>query len=34
VPKFDEVKPQILQQMQQGKLTEYQQSLREKAKIE
>jgi peptidyl-prolyl cis-trans isomerase C len=34
VPKFDEVKPQILQQMQQGKLAEYQQSLREKAKIE
>lgn len=34
VPKFDEVKPQILQQMQQGKLAEYQQNLREKAKIE
>jgi peptidyl-prolyl cis-trans isomerase C len=34
VPKFDEVKAQISQQMQQGKLAEYQQSLREKAKIE
>jgi peptidyl-prolyl cis-trans isomerase C len=34
VPKFDEVKAQIAQQLQQGKLAEYQQSLREKAKIE
>ena len=34
VPKFDDVKAQISQQMQQGKLAEYQQSLREKAKIE
>jgi peptidyl-prolyl cis-trans isomerase C len=34
VPKFDEVKAQIEQQMQQGKLAEYQQGLREKAKIE
>jgi peptidyl-prolyl cis-trans isomerase C len=34
VPKFDDVKAQILQQMQQGKLAEYQQNLREKAKIE
>jgi len=34
VPKFDEVKAQILQQMQQGKLSEYQQGLREKSKIE
>jgi peptidyl-prolyl cis-trans isomerase C len=34
VPKFDEVKAQIAQQMQQGKLAEYQQTLREKAKIE
>jgi len=34
VPKFDEVKAQISQQMQQGKLAEYQQALREKAKIE
>ncbi len=34
VPKFDEVKAQIAQQMQQGKLAEYQQTLRDKAKIE
>jgi len=34
VPKFDEVKAQIAQQLQQGKLAEYQQGLREKAKIE
>ena len=34
LPKFDDVKPQILQQLQQAKLGEYQQSLREKAKIE
>jgi peptidyl-prolyl cis-trans isomerase C len=34
VPKFDEVKARIAQQMQQGKLAEYQQGLREKAKIE
>ncbi|NBW53798.1 MAG: peptidylprolyl isomerase [Betaproteobacteria bacterium] len=34
VPKFEDVKAQIVQQMQQGKLAEYQQSLRDKAKIE
>ena len=34
VPKFDEVKAQIAQQLQQGKLDEYQPGLREKAKIE
>lgn len=34
VPKFDEVKGQILQQMQQAKLAEYQQNMRDKAKIE
>ena len=34
LPKFEDVKPQILQQLQQNKLGEYQQSLREKAKIE
>ena len=34
LPKFDEVKPQIVQQLQNNKLGDYQQSLREKAKIE
>ncbi len=34
LPKFEDVKPQILQQLQQNKLAEYQQTLREKAKIE
>jgi len=34
LPKMEEVKPQILQQLQSNKLAEYQQSLREKAKIE
>jgi len=34
LPPLAEVKPQILQQMQQQQLTEYQRNLREKAKIE
>ena len=34
VPKFDEVKPQIVQQLQQQKLSEFQQGLRSKAKVE
>jgi peptidyl-prolyl cis-trans isomerase C len=34
LPKFDEVKPQILQQLQQQKLAKFQQELREKAKVE
>ncbi|MFM7698143.1 MAG: peptidylprolyl isomerase [Limnohabitans sp.] len=34
LPKMEEVKPQILQQLQSNKLAEFQQSLREKAKIE
>ena len=34
LPKMEEVKPQIAQQMQQQKLTEFQKTLREKAKIE
>jgi peptidyl-prolyl cis-trans isomerase C len=34
VPKFDEVKPQLLQQMQQQRLAAFQNELREKAKIE
>jgi len=34
LPKIEEVKPQILQQLQSNKLAEFQQSLREKAKIE
>ena len=33
-PKFDEVKPQIVQQLQQNKLVDYQKTLRDKAKIE
>jgi len=34
LPKFDEVKPQIVQQLQQNKLIDYQKMLRDKAKIE
>ena len=34
IPKFEEVKPQIAQQLQQMKMTNYQQDLRTKAKIE
>ncbi len=34
LPKFDEVKPQILQQLQQQKLAQFQQDLRSKARIE
>jgi len=34
LPALDEVKPQIAQQMQQQKLSEFQQTLREKAKVE
>ncbi len=34
IPKFDEVKPQIVQQLQQQKLSEFQQGLRSKAKVE
>ena len=34
LPGFDELKPQIAQQMQQQKLAEFQKSLREKAKIQ
>jgi peptidyl-prolyl cis-trans isomerase C len=34
LPKFDEVKPQIVQQLQQNKLIDYQKTLRDKAKIE
>ena len=34
LPKFEEVKPQILQQLQQQKLAQFQQDLRAKAKVE
>jgi len=34
LPKFEEVKPQIAQQMQQTKMSEFQQNLRSKAKVE
>ncbi|MDO9357426.1 MAG: peptidylprolyl isomerase, partial [Polaromonas sp.] len=34
LPPFEELKPQIAQQMQQQKLGAYQQSLRDKAKVE
>ena len=34
LPKFDEVKPQIQQQLQQQKLTQFQDELRAKAKVE
>ena len=33
-PKFDDVKPQIVQQMQQQKLAQFQEELRAKAKVE
>jgi peptidyl-prolyl cis-trans isomerase C len=34
LPKFDDVKPQISQQLQQAKMAKYQEDLRAKAKIE
>ena len=34
MPKFDEVKPQILQQLQQQKLAAFQQEVRGKAKVQ
>ncbi len=34
LPKFEEVKPQVLQQLQQQKLAKFQQDLRAKAKVE
>jgi peptidyl-prolyl cis-trans isomerase C len=34
IPKFEEVKPQIAQQLQQLKMNNYQQDLRTKAKVE
>jgi peptidyl-prolyl cis-trans isomerase C len=34
LPKFDEVKPQIAQQLQQQKLAQFQESLRKSAKVE
>jgi peptidyl-prolyl cis-trans isomerase C len=34
LPKFDEVKPQIIQQLQQQRLQKYQEELRAKAKVE
>ena len=34
LPSFEDIKPQISQQMQQQKLAEFQKSLREKAKIQ
>ena len=34
LPKFDDVKPQISQQLQQQKIGKYQEELRAKAKIE
>jgi peptidyl-prolyl cis-trans isomerase C len=34
LPAFEEIKPQIAQQMQQQKMAEFQQSLREKAKVQ
>jgi len=34
LPKFEEVKPQIAQQLQQQKLANYQNELRTKARIE
>jgi peptidyl-prolyl cis-trans isomerase C len=34
LPKLEEVKPQVLQQLQQAKLAKYQQELRAKAKVE
>ena len=34
LPKFDDVKPQIAQQLTQQKLSQFQQELRTKAKVE
>jgi peptidyl-prolyl cis-trans isomerase C len=34
LPKFEEVKPQILQQLQQQKMAAFQQDLRAKAKVQ
>jgi len=34
LPKFEEVKPQIVQQLQQQRLQKYQEELRAKAKVE
>jgi peptidyl-prolyl cis-trans isomerase C len=34
LPKFEEVKPQIEQQLRQQQIQKYQQELREKAKVE
>jgi peptidyl-prolyl cis-trans isomerase C len=34
LPKLEDVKPQIEQQMQQQKLAEFQKNLREKAKVQ
>ena len=34
LPKFDEVKPQIAQQLQQQKIAAFQEDLRKKAKVE
>ena len=34
LPKFDDVKPQIAQQLTQTKMNNYQQDLRSKAKVE
>jgi peptidyl-prolyl cis-trans isomerase C len=34
IPKLEEVKPQIAQQLQQQKMTKFQEELRAKAKIE
>jgi peptidyl-prolyl cis-trans isomerase C len=34
LPQLADIKPQVLQQMQQQQLSEYQRGLREKAKVE
>ena len=34
LPKFEDVKPQIVQQLSQQQIQKYQQELREKAKVE
>jgi peptidyl-prolyl cis-trans isomerase C len=34
LPKFEEIKPQLTQQMQQQKMSKYQEELRAKAKVE
>ena len=34
LPKFEDVKPQIAQQLQQQKISKYQEELRAKAKVE